>query len=246
MYSGVSDKLEFKPAWVSIDDEDQVMSILLRQNKLHPHQAWDIPCAHREGAQDSSKGNFNQNITENLPALNHWLQHIIQRSAPKGSIKVDLTLQQYKVLFKLQDKNTSSSPSGHHYSHYKAALVYDTINQVHAWMMSMLFLNGFTPTRWQTALDFMLEKDVGSPKITHLRIIVIVEGNMNAIMKVIWNCQLVPVVGKTGMLSPVEFGNRKGQTALDALPLKVVTMDCLRLFCLNGAILNNNATTCHD
>eukprot|EP00957_Ditylum_brightwellii_P199928 15240891-Ditylum_brightwellii.AAC.1 len=48
MYGGVSDKLEFKPAWVSIDDEDQVMSTLLKRNKLHLHQAWDTPCARGE------------------------------------------------------------------------------------------------------------------------------------------------------------------------------------------------------
>eukprot|EP00957_Ditylum_brightwellii_P097881 7454540-Ditylum_brightwellii.AAC.1 len=48
------------------------------------------------------------------------------------------------------------------------------------------------------------------------------------------------------MLSPVQFGNRKGQTALDALLLNVVTMNCLCLFRLNGAVLNNNATACYD
>eukprot|EP00957_Ditylum_brightwellii_P145826 11103721-Ditylum_brightwellii.AAC.1 len=64
-------------------------------------------------------------------------------------------------------------------------------------------------------------------------------------MKVIWNCQLVPVAEKTGMLSPVQSGNRKGWAALDALLLKVVTMDCMRLFCLNGAILNNDAAACY-
>eukprot|EP00957_Ditylum_brightwellii_P148495 11306352-Ditylum_brightwellii.AAC.1 len=48
------------------------------------------------------------------------------------------------------------------------------------------------------------------------------------------------------MLSPVQFGNRQGRTALNALLLKVVTMDCLCLFRLNGAILNNDATACYD
>eukprot|EP00957_Ditylum_brightwellii_P026884 2032720-Ditylum_brightwellii.AAC.2 len=66
----------------------------------------------------------------------------------------------------------------------------------------------------------MLEKDLGSPKITQLRIIVIVEGNMNTIMKVIWNKRLVPVAEKTGLISPVQFGNCKGCAALDALLLK--------------------------
>eukprot|EP00957_Ditylum_brightwellii_P116055 8853463-Ditylum_brightwellii.AAC.2 len=62
-----------------------------------------------------------------------------------GSIKVDLSLQEYKDLFKSQDESTSSSPSGRHYGHYQAALVSDTISQVHATMMSLLFLVGFTP-----------------------------------------------------------------------------------------------------
>ena len=92
----------------------------------------------------------------------------------------------------------------------------------------------------------MLEKDPGSPKISRLRIIVIVKGDMNAIMKVIWNRRLVPMAEKTHLTSPVQFGNRKGCTALDALLLKVVTMNCFRLFRLNGAILNNDATACYD
>eukprot|EP00957_Ditylum_brightwellii_P031451 2385055-Ditylum_brightwellii.AAC.1 len=76
----------------------------------------------------------------------------------------------------------------------------------------------------------MLEKDPGSPKITRLQIMVIVEGDMNTIMKVIWNRRLVPVAEKIGMISPVQFGNRKGCTALDALLLKVVTLDCFQFF----------------
>eukprot|EP00957_Ditylum_brightwellii_P029650 2240808-Ditylum_brightwellii.AAC.1 len=90
----------------------------------------------------------------------------------------------------------------------------------------------------------MLEKGPGNPKILRLRIIIIVEGNMNAIMKVIWNRRLVPMAEKTQLIGHVQFGNRKGCMALDALLLKVVTVDCFRLFRLNGAILNNDAMAC--
>eukprot|EP00957_Ditylum_brightwellii_P106288 8108142-Ditylum_brightwellii.AAC.2 len=92
-----------------------------------------------------------------------------------------------------QCKSTSLLPSGRHYRHYRAALTLEEISLVHATMMALPFLLGFTPIRWQKAIDIMLEKDPGSPKITQLQIIVIVEGNMNAIMKVIWNKRLVPV-----------------------------------------------------
>eukprot|EP00957_Ditylum_brightwellii_P027852 2105040-Ditylum_brightwellii.AAC.1 len=69
---------------------------------------------------------------------------------------------------------------------------------------------------------------------------------MNATLKIIWNQRLVPSTEKTQFLSPVQFGNRKGQTALDALLLKIVTMDCICLYQLNGAILNNDAAACYD
>eukprot|EP00957_Ditylum_brightwellii_P138764 10577742-Ditylum_brightwellii.AAC.1 len=65
-------------------------------------------------------------------------------------------------------------------------------------------------------------------------------------MKVIWNKRLVPVAEKHNVLSPVQFGNRKGKISLDALLLKTVTMDSLHLFCLNGTVLNNGAKACYE
>eukprot|EP00957_Ditylum_brightwellii_P168533 12828523-Ditylum_brightwellii.AAC.1 len=59
------------------------------------------------------------------------------------------------------------------------------------------------------AIDIILEKDPGSPKITRLCIIIIVKGNMSTIMKVIWNRRLAPVAEKARLISPVQFGNRK-------------------------------------
>eukprot|EP00957_Ditylum_brightwellii_P166824 12697568-Ditylum_brightwellii.AAC.1 len=113
-------------------------------------------------------------------------------------------------------------------------------------MMSIPWLVGFTPSHWEKTIDCMLEKDPGNPWLHRLRLIVIVEVDMSVTLKIIWNQRLVPTAEKTQCLSPVQFGNRKGQTSLDALLLKIVTMDCMRLYCLNGAILNNNAAACYD
>eukprot|EP00957_Ditylum_brightwellii_P069788 5299537-Ditylum_brightwellii.AAC.1 len=87
----------------------------------------------------------------------------------------------------------------------------------------------------------MLEKDPGNPRIERLRLIVIVEGDMNTTLKIIWNKPLVPTAE-----NPVQFGNWKGRKALDALLMKIVTMDCICLFRLNGAILSNDAAACYD
>eukprot|EP00957_Ditylum_brightwellii_P031503 2388768-Ditylum_brightwellii.AAC.1 len=130
----------------------------------------------------------------------HQMGHI-PRVNKGGTVLVE-----YKELIKHQDESTSSSPLSRHYGHYRAALALESISLVHAQMMSLPFLVSFTPLRWEKAIDCMLEKDPGDPKIDHL----------------------------------------KGQKVLDALLLKVVTMDCIRLFWLNKAILNNDASACHD
>eukprot|EP00957_Ditylum_brightwellii_P170257 12961061-Ditylum_brightwellii.AAC.1 len=104
---------------------------------------------------------------------------------PPNLIKVDLTLTEYKDLIKSQCKSTSLSPSGRHYGQYRTALTLDGVSLVQATMMALPFLLGFTPSRCQKTIDIMLEKDPGSPKTTWLHIIVIVEGDMNSIVKVI-------------------------------------------------------------
>eukprot|EP00957_Ditylum_brightwellii_P084142 6396495-Ditylum_brightwellii.AAC.1 len=72
-------------------------------------------------------------------------------------------------------------------------------------MMTLPFRFGFIPLRWQKAINIMLEKDIRDPKINRLRIIVIVEGDINLIMKAIWNKRLVPTAEKRNFLSPVQF-----------------------------------------
>eukprot|EP00957_Ditylum_brightwellii_P087246 6640890-Ditylum_brightwellii.AAC.1 len=75
----------------------------------------------------------------------------------------------------VQKESTCSSPSGQHYDHYKAILDHEKLCLVHAHMRAMPFLAAFTPSRWEKAIDSMLEKYLGVPKLEHLSIIVIVE-----------------------------------------------------------------------
>eukprot|EP00957_Ditylum_brightwellii_P191480 14577903-Ditylum_brightwellii.AAC.1 len=88
---------------------------------------------------------------------------------------------------KVQNETTSLSPSGQYYGHYKAVLENDSICVVHAQMMPISYMSGFTPSRWEKAIDCMLEKDPGDPKSERLCIIVIVEGDMNGSLKITWN-----------------------------------------------------------
>eukprot|EP00957_Ditylum_brightwellii_P202310 15329577-Ditylum_brightwellii.AAC.1 len=63
-------------------------------------------------------------------------------------------------------------------------------------MMHLPWLAGFTPSRWELAIDCMLEKYPGNLKFNRLWLIVIVEGDMNGYLNITWNCGLVPVTEK--------------------------------------------------
>eukprot|EP00957_Ditylum_brightwellii_P183070 13944483-Ditylum_brightwellii.AAC.1 len=174
-----------------IYDDDEVMSKSLICNKLHLNQAWDTLCAQGPlwdyigkyglgfGVEGILNGNFDPNQSENLPVINHWLKHNIQKVAPEGSIKVNISLDDYKSLMKVQDETTSSSPLGCHYGHYKAILDHDDLCLVQAQMMPLPWLSGFTPSRWKLAINCMLEKDPRNPKFDRLWLIVIVKGDIN-------------------------------------------------------------------
>eukprot|EP00957_Ditylum_brightwellii_P207971 15355349-Ditylum_brightwellii.AAC.1 len=90
------------------------------------------------GAEDIMSGNCNGDKAEDLPAVNHWLKHHIRR-CNTTPIKVTLSQQEYTDLFRNQNKSTSSSPSGRHYSHYRAALSSKRISNVHRIMMILPF-----------------------------------------------------------------------------------------------------------
>ena len=102
---------------------------------------------------------------------------------------------------KTQDESTSSSPLGWHYGHYNAVLDHDDICMVHAQMMPLPWLVWFTPHRWEWASDYMLKKISDILKMDKLCLIVVVEGDMNATLKIIWNHRLVPAAEKTTFLA---------------------------------------------
>eukprot|EP00957_Ditylum_brightwellii_P086186 6557975-Ditylum_brightwellii.AAC.1 len=68
----------------------------------------------------------------------------------------------------MENKSTSSSPSGRHYGNYKAILDHNDLCLVHARMISIPWLVGFTPSHWKKAIDCMLEKDPGNPWLHRL------------------------------------------------------------------------------
>ncbi len=74
---------------------------------------------------------------------------------------------------------TSSSMSGIHYGHYKAAIQDELILEVLALQLTVVVRSGIPPENWSVGLQVMLEKIAGVCLVDKLRAIQLYEANFN-------------------------------------------------------------------
>eukprot|EP00957_Ditylum_brightwellii_P181945 13861732-Ditylum_brightwellii.AAC.1 len=92
------------------------MSKLISRNKLYLHQAWETLFAQGplkdyigeyglgRGNTEIIEGNFDPNKSENIPAVNYWLKHNIQRVVPLLSVSIELSIRGFKAAVKIIQK----------------------------------------------------------------------------------------------------------------------------------------------
>jgi hypothetical protein len=76
------------------------------------------------------------------------------------------TVEDYTDGIKDRKKTTSTSPSGRHLGHYKAALYDEDLSQIHVDMLILLILYGFASGRWLLSVMPLIEKEEGKPYLT--------------------------------------------------------------------------------
>ena len=75
--------------------------------------------------------------------------------------EIIITADDFKHFWKRVNECTSSSMSGVHYGHYKAAIQDDTITGALALQLTVVARSGIPPENWSVGLQVMLEKIAG-------------------------------------------------------------------------------------
>ncbi len=106
---------------------------------------------------------------------------------------------------------------------------------------------GISILRWQNAVNVMIEKDKGDPKLNRLRFIHLFEADNNLFLKLTWGSRLVRRAVQMDLLNVGQHGSTPGKTTMDLIMLTTqLTADMCRLLKINYARFDNDASACFD
>ena len=243
---------------IEIDDTAEMHKKLLGRNKKHLRQARVTPFA--EGTMSSVLGQDGDSeaceaILEGdwIPpeGTQPWLREYVKNLKEGNNIQreeiiTDITSSEYTKFWKKKRENTSTSPLGLHVGHYKVSILNEDIAEVHRIMMVLPFMYGFSPKRWCSSVQLMLQKDPGHPWIHRLRIIELLDASLNAALMILIGSKMIHYINNKNIIDQSAYGSVPGITAQGALAQKNLTIDMLRYIRECGGLFECDATGCFD
>jgi hypothetical protein len=100
--------------------------------------------------------------------------------------EIIISPEDFKHFWRKVNKFTSSSMSGVHYGHYKAAIQDDLNTEVLARQLTVIARSGIPPENWSVGLQVMLEKIAGVCLVEKLRAIHLYKADFNCCNQFIW------------------------------------------------------------
>jgi hypothetical protein len=223
--------------WDPVHDHDELQNMLQLRNIRHFGQAHDTPFtkspldrlkwqANSMEAKEIIEGSIPTSFISDNPFTNRIINYIAQReSLPE--IDTFISPDQYCRGIRKWRESTSTSPSGNHLglrriitypvNDYDLDEARKQIMKAQTDIINIPIQAGFSPKRWKTVVNAMLEKLPGKPYLHKLRVIHILEADYNLALKeifgrrLLWNCE------KYDRLGDIQDGFRKGRSTITTL-----------------------------
>ena len=169
----------------------------------------------------------------------------IRLGVPARSVNTTVKHEEWADCWSKANEKTSSSESGLHFGHYKAAARSPIASHLHALKTTIALKHGFALDRWSRGLSVMLEKMFGCTLISKLRAILLMEADFNFSKKLIYGVRMMDNARKYGFM-PEEIYSEKGKTADDGSLAKVLFYDISRQSRVAMGLSSIDAANCYD
>ncbi len=248
--------------WTTVTNPEEIAMHVCAANTRQYHQATNTPFATEPlafyigseadtlGADNLLRGNMPPDDTthllqpETIQLLRTVATNNMQHAHP--GLDINISVEAFQSCYKAVKENTSSSPSGHHVGHYKAAAMNDHLTAIHAMMRTIPFRAGFSPQKWRRVVDIMLEKQPGNSQIHRLRILALLESDFNQAVHIIIARQLSFHLEDNNMVPAMQYGSREGRQCVSAVLNKQLTHDIIDHKKSTAVFIENDATGCYD
>jgi hypothetical protein len=246
--------------WTTVMDRSSVEKHLLTYNRQSFRAASVSPCGAGRILDDMTfstlstagkellNGSIPQDWYGNDDLLRELLSSFSTPQTVKASSPIPTSVHEEDVTrgFRRWREATATSPSGRHLGHYRAIIQDDTLLRCLTKFLDIVVQRGISPSRWQQAINVMIEKDAGRPRINRLRIIHLFEADFNFVLKLLWGHRLVRHANDLKLLNSGQYGSVPGKTAMELVMLNQISNDICQTNKFNIIRFDNDASACYD
>jgi hypothetical protein len=189
-----------------VHEPDELKKLLMLQNINHFGQAHGTPFTRPPlndinwaATDNTSEALINGQVPHEILSGNTYVDKVLQSMAAMENLpEIDTYISSDEVArgFKKWKEATSTSPSGCHLGLRRIPAIpfnekaldetRQAILEVQTLAINIPIHMGFTPDRWKTVVNAMLEKVPGTPMLHKLRVIHILEADYNLALKTIF------------------------------------------------------------
>jgi hypothetical protein len=157
----------------------------------------------------------------------------------------EVTTEDFHSFWNTAKESTSSSKSGRHFGHYKAACSDPLLVSLHVRNINLASTRGMPLPRWKQGVTVLLEKVAGNKEIAKLRAICLLEADFNWWLKVIFAKRMMHRM-RTQNILPAEQGASTGRTTIDSSMLKQLFFNQTNVLHIPSVVSSTDAKNCYD
>ena len=220
--------------WTSIVDTNDLHAILTKEGQMHYRQAASSPLVsgpigEKIGPFDDNthgdkilNGAFDLSNIDEMQEVKDIIHGMRYPDSGNPTPTFDTTIEHdqfYKAVYRMRER-TSSSPSGQHYGHYRALLRDPTLLGCIASLANFCFTWGITLKHWEKAIQPLILKEPGTPRIHRMQCIVLIKGDLNICLSEIFSCCMMNNAEKYGLLHRGQYGACREKMTISMVLLK--------------------------